>query len=132
MVDFLLRFWTFKVPLATDVSGIYRAVKIADDQKDLHRLLWRENPRQPFQHYRLTSLTFGVSALSFAANMVLRRNTLEHLETHPQAAQVALDCFYVDDCMMGGDSNHESIHLGRELHDLFDQGGFTLQKWKSS
>ena len=26
----------------------------------------------------------------------------------------------------------EAINLRRELHDLFDQGGFKLQKWNSS
>ena len=80
----------------------------------------------------MTRLTFGVSASSFTANMVLRQNALEHLETQSQAARVALDCFYVDNGLTGADSIHEAIHLRRELHDLFDQGGFKLQKWKSS
>ena len=87
---------------------------------------------QQFQHYRMTRLTFGVSALSLVTNMVLRQNPLEHLETHPQEVRVALDGFYVDDGLMGADSIHEAIQSRRELYDLFDQGGFKLQKWKSS
>ena len=132
LVDILLGFRRFKVPLTTDVSRMYRAVKLADDQKDLHRFIWRENSRQPFRHYRMTRLTFGVSASSFAANMVLRQNALEHMETHPQAALVALDCFYVDHCLAGADSVDEAIHLRGELQDLFEQGGFKLQKWNST
>ena len=110
---------------------MYRAVRLADDQKDLLHFLWKENLRQPFQHYRMTRLTFGVSASSFLANMVLRQSAIEHLENHPQEAQVALDCVYVDDDLMGANSTHE-VQLRRELHDLFDQEGFKLQKWKSS
>ena len=64
--------------------------------------------------------------------MALRQNAIEHMETHPQAAQVALDCFYVDDGLMGADSIDEAICLRNEVQDLFDQGGFKLQKWKSS
>ena len=45
---------------------------------------------------------------------------------------MALNCFYVDDDLMGADSIHEAIHLRNELHDLFDQVGFKLQKWISS
>ena len=92
LVDVLLRFRTFSIPLTTDVSRMYRAVKLADDQKDLHRFVWREDPKQSFQHYRMTRLTFGVSASSFAANEALRKNvknteraTHRHHEWH--------DCF---------------------------------------
>ena len=111
---------------------MYQALKLADDQKDLHLFLWREDPKQSFQHYRMTRLTFGVSALSFVANMVLRKNAQEHLETDLQTAQMALLCFYVDDGLMDADSICEAIQLWKESRDLFKQGGFELKKWKSS
>ena len=104
---------------------------LADNQKDLHRFLWRETPREQFQHHRMTRLTFGVSASSFVANMALRQNALGHLETHPQAARVALDCFYVDDGLMGAFSIDEAIKLRTELQNVFNQGGFKLQKWNT-
>ena len=132
LVDVLLRFRKFSVPLTTDVSRMYRAVRLADDQKDLHRFLWREDPKQSFQHYRMTRLTFGVSASSFAANMALRKNAQEHRETHPLASLLALLCFYVDDGLMGADSIREAIKLRKESQDLFRQGGFELKKWRSS
>ena len=113
LIDVLLRFWKFKVPLTTDVSRMYRAVRLTDNQKDLHRFLWRENPRQQLQDYRMTRLTFGVSASSFAANMALRQNALNHAETHPQAARAALESFYVDDGLMGADSIRGAIQLRR-------------------
>ena len=36
LIDILLRFWRFTVPLTTDMSRMYGDVKLADDQKDLH------------------------------------------------------------------------------------------------
>ena len=56
-------------------------------------------------------LTFGFSASSFGANMALRQNTLDYAESHPQAAQAALNAFYVDDCLMGADSYSNSSNL---------------------
>ena len=64
--------------------------------------------------------------------MALRKNAQEHLDSHPQTAQMALSCFYVDDGLMCTNSIHEAIQLQRELQDLFQQGGFELKKWKSS
>ena len=80
----------------------------------------------------MTRLTFGVSASLFAANMAMRHNTIQHARSHPWASQAVLEALYVDDSLLGADSNQDAIHLRRELQDLFDQGGFTLKKWKSS
>ena len=80
----------------------------------------------------MTRLTFGVSALSFAANMALRQNALNHIMTHPQAARVALEFFYLDDGLFSADTNHEAVQLRKELQELFGAGGFKLRKWKSS
>ena len=84
------------------------------------------------KEYWMTRLTIGLSASSFAANMALRQNALNHLETNPQAARAALECFYVDDGLMGADSIQEAIELRKELQQLFKLGGFNLRKWKSS
>ena len=132
LIDVLLRFRRFRVALTTDVSRMYRAVRLPDDQKDLHRFLWRDNPRKKIMDYRMTRLTFGVSASSFAANMALRQNALSQLEVRPQAARVALESFYVDDGLFGADSTHEAVQLREEIQELFKSGGFKLRKWKSS
>ena len=132
LVDVLLRFRRPRVALTADVSRMYRAVRLPDNQRDLHRFLWREDPREKIMDYRMTRLTFGVSASSFAANMALRRNALNQLKTRPQAARVALESCYVDDCLFGADSIREAVQLRKEVQELFESGGFKLRKWKSS
>ena len=132
LIDVLLRFRSHKVALTADVSRMYRAVLLHKDQRDLHRFVWRGDPQQSLQDYRMTRLTFGVCASSFAANMAMRQNAIDHAESHPRATQVVLDSFYVDDGLMGADSVQEAIELRNEIQELFDQGGFNLRKWKSS
>ena len=80
----------------------------------------------------MTRLTFGVSASSFAANMALRQNAIDHKRSHPQACQAVLRSFYVDDGLTGADSIDEAVKLRNELQELFHLGGFTLRKWKAS
>ena len=87
LIDVLLRFRKYKIALTTDVSRMYRAVLLPEHQRDLHRFVWREDPTQPLKDFRMTRLTFGVSASSFAANMAMRQNALDNAKSHSLAAQ---------------------------------------------
>ena len=118
LVDVLLRFRQHKVALTTDVSRMYRAVLLHKEQRDLHRFLWREDPRQPVKDYRMTRLTFGVSASSFAANMALKQNAINHSRSHPRAYQAVIKSFYVDDGLTGADSVDEAVQLRRNFRNF--------------
>jgi len=132
LIDVLLRFRIHRIALTTDVSKMYRAVELAQVDRDLHRFVWRSNPKGPLLDYRMTRVTFGVSASSFAANMAVKQNALDHAVQYPQAAEVVSDSFYVDDGLTGADSVPEAIELRQQLQNLFSKGGFLLRKWNSS
>ena len=78
LIDVLIRFRRHKVAMTTDVGKMYRAVLLSEDQRDLHRFLWREDRTKPMRDYRMTRLRFGVCASSFAANKALKKNALDH------------------------------------------------------
>ena len=62
LIDVLLCFQMHPVVLTADVSKMYRAVELVDDSKDFHRFVWRNNPNDSLVDYRMTRVTFGVSA----------------------------------------------------------------------
>ena len=101
LLDVLIRFRQYKVALTTDVSRMYRAVLLPENQRDLHRFVhvWRMAPSDVLADYRMTWLTFGVSASSFAANMAVKQNALEHRDVYARAAAVVHTSFYM--WMMG-------------------------------
>ena len=68
LFDALIRFRSHRIAMIADVSRMYRAVLLAEPDKDLHRFVWRDDPKKPLTDYRMTCITFGVSA-SFIANM---------------------------------------------------------------
>ena len=111
---------------------MYRAVLLPKTQRDLHRFVWRRNGRDELRDYRMTRLTFGVSASSFAANMAIKRNAVLHERSHPRAALAVHESFYVDDGLTGANSIPEATSLQNELQELFELGGFLLRKWKSN
>ena len=124
LINVLLRFRLYRVALTADISKMYRAIGLVESDRDLHRFVWRSDPDQPLQDYRMTRVTFGVSASSFAANMSVKRNA--------KAANVVENGFYVDDCLTGADSVEDAIDLHQQLVKLCAKGGFLLRKWNCS
>ena len=77
LIDVLLRFRSHRVALTADVSKMYRAIELIPSDRDLHRFVWRNSVKDPLRDYRMTRVTFGVSASSFAANMAVKQNALD-------------------------------------------------------
>ena len=132
LIDVLLLFRSYPVALTADVSKMYRAVELTKSDRDLHRFVWRPDSSAPLRDYRMTRVTFGVSASSFAANMALRQNATDYAQEFAIGADVVQKCFYVDDCLTGADDPRSALNLQRQLTHLFSRGGFVLRKWNSS
>ena len=75
--------------------------------------------KDPIRDYRMTKVTFGVSATSFAANMAVRQNAIDFATKFLTAAKVVDKSFYVEDCLTGADSIDEAVALQIQLHSLF-------------
>ena len=56
-----------------------------EEDRDLHQFVWRQTRDQPIQDFRMTRITFGVSASSFFANMCVKQNALGFSLQYPQA-----------------------------------------------
>ena len=110
---------------------MYHAVDLIESDRDYHRFVWRCYPNQPLRDYRMTRITFGVSASPFAANMAVRQNAIDHISEFPLAAETVLTSFYVDDGLTVADSIDEAISLQKQLQTLFAKGGFLLRRWNS-
>jgi hypothetical protein len=132
LVDVLLRFRMNRVALTADVSKMYRAVELAPSDRDFHRFVWRSGPTETLKDYRMTRVTFGVSASCFAANMAMKQNAIELVDKYPRAADVVRKSAYVDDTLTGADTVESAIDLQGQLQDLLTCGGFFLRKWNSN
>ena len=132
LINVLLRFRLHRIAVTTDVSKMYRAIELVEQDRDLHRFLWRSNPTETVKDYRMTRLTFGVSSSSFIANMCIKQNALNHAHEFPLAAKSVKESFYVDDGLTGADNIQSAVELQKQLDKLFLRGGFQLHKWNTS
>ena len=115
LIDILIRFCFYRIAITADISKMYRAIELAPADKNLHRFVWRTDSSKPLADYRMTRVTFGVSASSFAANMCIKQNAQDLALEYPQAAKAVEDCFYVDNCLTGADHKNQywNIHSSR-------------------
>lgn len=132
LMDVLLRFRMHRIAITADINKMYRAVKLVKSDRDFHRFVWRSNQSETLKDYRMTRVTFGVSASSFAANMCVKQNAMDFATKYPLAAKAVEESFYVNDCLTGADSVEMAMKLQQELQCLLSHGGFLLWKWNSS
>ena len=94
--------------------------------------MWRESPEKPLQDFRMTRVTFGVSASPLAANMAVKQNAKDLAMQNLLATKAVSRSFYVDDCLSGADTVSSAMEMQLQLQQLFKRGGFLLRKWDSN
>lgn len=128
----LLKWRTHRICFVADVVKMYLQVKVAPDDTDYQRLLWRESPDEDVKDYRLLRVTFGVSSAPYLAVKSLQQTSKDYGREYPLAAKRVLDDFYMDDYMSGCETEKEAIEIYRQTKEILSKGGFELQKWASN
>ena len=126
----LLEFRLYPVTLSADISKMYRAVELDVKDQDLHRFLWRPDPKLPIAGYRMTRVTFGVSPSPFLSDKALKQTTADFGHEYPCINNHVTESFYVDDFL--ADTPAEALQLQFELRSLLLRRGFDLHKWRSN
>ena len=130
--EILVKFRTYPIAVTADISKMYREVSLSAPDKDLHRFLWRAHPDEAITDYRMTRVTFGVSASPYLAVRTLQQTAKDHGEDYPEAAAHVSKSFYVDDLLAGATTPEEALTLHKHLRIILSKGGFNLCKWRSS
>ena len=128
----LLRFRLHLIVVTADIGKMYRAVYLAPQDRDFHRLLWREEPTGPLLDFRMTRVTFGVSSSPYLAIRVLQQTAADFGHLYPMASPHVYRSFYVDDHLAGADTPEQALQLHKDVRALLLKGGFDLRKWRSS
>ena len=132
LADILMRFRTYPVALSADIAKMYREVELLPTDRDLHRFIWRPTRQHELQDFRMTRVTFGVSASPYLAIKTLQQTAKDHGAAHPVAANHICTSFYVDDFLAGAKTADEAKELYTQLRSILQRGGFNLCKWRSS
>ncbi|XP_072401168.1 uncharacterized protein [Diabrotica undecimpunctata] len=111
---------------------MYRQVLVADDQKSLQCILWRNNPEEPIEIFQLQTVTYGMKCSSYLAIKCLMTLAEEQEAKNPNIASIIKSDFYVDDLLTGFDSKQKAREACKQLFEVLKGGGFTLRKFYSN
>lgn len=69
----LMRWRTHRICITADIIKMYRMVRVAEEDTDYQRLLWRSTTSEQIKHYKLVRLTFGTACAPYLAMKSLQR-----------------------------------------------------------
>ncbi|XP_076549057.1 uncharacterized protein LOC143306157 [Osmia lignaria lignaria] len=129
--DVLLWIRHHKCIFATDITKMYRQVRVHEDDWNLQRILWIDEESNEVP-YTLTTVTYGTKAAPFLAVRALLQLAEDEGQRYPLAVPSIKYARYVDDIFGGADSLDSLIEIASQLTDLCNAGGFPLAKWHSN
>ena len=80
----------------------------------------------------MTRLTFGVSASPYLSTRIVQQIVDDYSKEFSRETVVAINQFYVDDCLTRAESVEAAVELHQALVKLMDKGRMQLPKWRSS
>ncbi|XP_026331312.1 uncharacterized protein LOC113238692, partial [Hyposmocoma kahamanoa] len=128
----LMRWRSHKVCVVADIIKMYRMVRVAEEDTDFQRIVWRFNSGEPIQHFKLLRLTFGTACAPYLAVKSLQRLAELEQAKYPLAARITKQDFYMDDLITGAETETDALNIVDEMNKLMKAGGFELQKWNSN
>ena len=98
--------------MTTNVVKMYRAVRLTENQWELHRFRWREDCTQPIGDYRMTRVTFSrYVCITFLGQHGFETKRFGLSAEVFQSCKCRFRSLYVDDGLVGEDLLVRAIHL---------------------
>nr|CAH7735528.1 unnamed protein product [Callosobruchus chinensis] len=129
LFSILLRFRKHNIVLVADIEKMYRMVYIAEKHRDYQRIMWRGNPSSEISHFRLNTVTYGLSASLYLAIRSLNQAAIEQREAYPEASDAIINDMYVDDLISGSSDIESASQLRADITKVLSPYGFKLRKW---
>nr|CAH7758363.1 unnamed protein product [Callosobruchus chinensis] len=129
LFSILLRFRKHNIVLVADIEKMYRMVYIAEKHRDYQRIMWRGNPSSEISHFRLNTVTYGLSASPYLAIRSLNQAAIEQREAYPESSDAIINDMYVDDLISGSSDIESASQLRADITKVLSPYGFKLRKW---
>lgn len=132
ITNMIFNFRLPRIVFTCDIKQMFRQIEIAAEDQRFQLIYWREEPTHPLKIYKLKTVTYGMRSSPFLANKVISQLIVDEGHNHPLAAQALRDQIYVDDALLGSDTEEGAFLLQQDVIQLLKKGGFELRKWASN
>ncbi|CAH2097522.1 unnamed protein product [Euphydryas editha] len=128
LFSILIRARQYQFLLTGDIEKMYRQVLVAEEDRDLQRILWRDDESQPIQMYKLNTTTYGTASASYLSTRCLWQ--LGEEQDDELIKTIIQNDFFVDDLITGADTEERLRYIQRSVAKALESGCFNLRKYK--
>lgn len=132
LFSILIRFRKHQFVLTSDIEKMFRQIKVAREDWDLQRIVWRSSPEELLRSYQLTTVTYGTTPASFLSTYCLIALAKSVEKELPKASKVIAEDFYMDDLMTGADTEDDCCRLQIDVSSVLNSAKLPLRKWCSN
>lgn len=130
LLSILLRFRTHAIAVTADIEKMYRQILVNAEDCNLQRILYRSQPTEPLQEYKLSTVTYGTKSAPFLATRCLVE--LANCTEDEVTAKTIKRDFYVDDLMSGGSTVDECYRIYTSVTQTLSSARMPIRKWCSN
>ncbi|CAL1671850.1 unnamed protein product [Lasius platythorax] len=128
----LTRWRLYPYAFTSDIVKMFRQILVSSEDTDLQRILWRADPAQEIQDYRLVTVVYGTASAPYLALRTLLQLADDEGLKYPLGANAIRNHSYVDDILTGGHTLEQALEVRRQLIAILAAGGFSLSKWAAN
>ncbi|XP_062710860.1 uncharacterized protein LOC134288944 [Aedes albopictus] len=111
----------------------YLALRHMEEDRDFQRVVWRSDPGEPINHFRLCTVTYGTKPAPYLAIEAMREAARNYETVYPEAAQRIVLDVYVDDFMSGAKNIDEARQIRViQVCEILRSAEFNLRKWTTN
>lgn len=107
-------------------------IEVHEENRDMQRILQRQNSSNRTRHHRLKRVTYGTSSAPFLATRCLQKVAKDNFKQFPEVAEPIKSEFYVDDWLSGRYSFQQTLKRQRNVHQLLTIAHLPLIKYASN
>lgn len=132
LFSILVRFRKHQFVLTSDIEKMFRQIKVAREDWDLQRIVWRSSAEELLRSYHLTTVTYGTTPASFLSTYCLIALAQSVEKEYQRASKVIAEDFYMDDLMTGADTEEDCSQLQVDISSVLYSARLPLRKWCSN
>lgn len=100
----------YHIVLSANIEKMFRQVLVSNEQRDLERIVWRENKNEPLGIFQLITVTYDLKPATYLTTRCIKE-ALDFKTKYPPASQLLIEDTYIDDFSSGCHSIEEAISL---------------------
>ena len=128
----LTRFRRRQIALGGDVSEMFLQILMYPEDRQFHRIIFREKATDPLVHYHFVVHPFGNRGSPCVAIYTIKKQAEIMQFELPRASETVLESTLVDDNLDSVSSTEEAIQLIQDLKKIYTACGMKITKFISN